>query len=172
MDSVDTLYANTRNNPIEDIESHVPLRVTRYELREHACGAGEWRGGWNSVKEVEFLTDGALSVEGDGHAHAPWGFAGGSSGHPSSLELIRGGSASSELPSMLPTISVASGDKVRAVGGIGGGYGNPFQRSAQLVLNDVLDGYLTPEEAGINFGVVITADSKLDAAGTQRRRQG
>ena len=36
MDSVDTLYANTRNNPIEDIESHVPLRVTRYELREDA----------------------------------------------------------------------------------------------------------------------------------------
>src|SRR6266851_1972360 len=34
MDAVDTLYANTRNNPIEDIESHLPLRVTRYELRE------------------------------------------------------------------------------------------------------------------------------------------
>src|SRR6266446_5390203 len=28
MDAVDTLYANTRNNPIEDIESHLPLRVT------------------------------------------------------------------------------------------------------------------------------------------------
>src|SRR5262249_47750015 len=27
MDAVDTLYANTRNNPIEDIESHLPLRV-------------------------------------------------------------------------------------------------------------------------------------------------
>ncbi len=27
MDTVDTLYANTRNNPIEDIESHLPLRV-------------------------------------------------------------------------------------------------------------------------------------------------
>ena len=25
MDAVDTLYANTRNNPIEDIESHLPL---------------------------------------------------------------------------------------------------------------------------------------------------
>ena len=45
MDAVDTLYANTRNNPIEDIESHLPLRVSRYELRENACGAGEWRGG-------------------------------------------------------------------------------------------------------------------------------
>ena len=29
MDAVDTLYANTRNNPIEDIESHLPLRVSR-----------------------------------------------------------------------------------------------------------------------------------------------
>ena len=32
MDAVDTLYANTRNNPIEDIETHLPLRVSRYEL--------------------------------------------------------------------------------------------------------------------------------------------
>jgi hypothetical protein len=30
MDAVDTLYANTRNNPIEDIETHLPLRVLRY----------------------------------------------------------------------------------------------------------------------------------------------
>jgi N-methylhydantoinase B len=29
MDAVDTLYANTRNNPIEDIESHLPLRDNR-----------------------------------------------------------------------------------------------------------------------------------------------
>lgn len=34
MDAVDTLFANTRNNPIEDLEFHLPLRVDRYELRE------------------------------------------------------------------------------------------------------------------------------------------
>ena len=44
MDAVDTLYANTRNNPIEDIESHLPLRVRRYELREDVCGAGRVAG--------------------------------------------------------------------------------------------------------------------------------
>jgi N-methylhydantoinase B/oxoprolinase/acetone carboxylase alpha subunit len=38
MDAVDTLYANTRNNPVEDIESHIPLRVERYELREDVMG--------------------------------------------------------------------------------------------------------------------------------------
>ena len=40
MDAVDTLYANTRNNPIEDIESHLPLRVNRYELRENVVAPG------------------------------------------------------------------------------------------------------------------------------------
>ena len=40
MDAVDTLYANTRNNPIEDVESHLPLRVTQYELLEDGGGAG------------------------------------------------------------------------------------------------------------------------------------
>ena len=40
LDAVDTLYANTRNNPIEDIESHYPLRVRRYELAEGGGGRG------------------------------------------------------------------------------------------------------------------------------------
>jgi N-methylhydantoinase B len=170
MDSVDTLYANTRNNPIEDIETHVPLRVTRYEFREDACGAGRWRGGWNSVKEVEFLTDGSLSVEGDGHAHAPWGFAGGSVGHPSRLDLMKQDGAVQALPSMLPTISVSRGNKVRATGGIGGGYGNPLDRAEEAVLNDVLDGYLTTEDAARRFGVVIE-QGRVDSQATQRWRR-
>ena len=38
MDAVDTLYANTRNNPVEDIESHYPLRVTQYGLLARGRG--------------------------------------------------------------------------------------------------------------------------------------
>ena len=33
LDSVDTLMANTRNTPIEELELRYPLRVVRYELR-------------------------------------------------------------------------------------------------------------------------------------------
>jgi N-methylhydantoinase B/oxoprolinase/acetone carboxylase alpha subunit len=51
MDAVDTLYANTRNNPIEDVESHFPLRVHRYELREDSCPAGRWRGGIGPIRD-------------------------------------------------------------------------------------------------------------------------
>jgi N-methylhydantoinase B len=85
MDTVDTLYANTRNNPIEDIESHLPLRVNRYELRENVVAAGEWRGGIGSVREFTYLTPGGFSVEGDGQKYRPWGFKGGDQGCPGEL---------------------------------------------------------------------------------------
>jgi N-methylhydantoinase B len=170
MDSVDTLYANTRNNPIEDIESHVPLRVTRYELREDAIAAGRWRGGLNSIKEVEFLTDGAISVEGDGHAHAPWGFQGGQPGRTSQLQLARGGEAPVDLPSMMPAFPVKKGDRIRATGGIGGGYGKAHEREPALVLDDVLDGYLSREDATHLFGVLVTADGGVDEVATAKLR--
>ena len=89
MDAVDTLYANTRNNPIEDIESHLPLRVERYELREDACAAGQWRGGLGAVREFTYLEDGGASVEGEGHKFEPWGFAGGQAGFPAELVVRR-----------------------------------------------------------------------------------
>jgi N-methylhydantoinase B len=170
MDSVDTLYANTRNNPIEDIESHVPLRVTRYELREAACSAGKQRGGLNSVKEVEMLTDGTISVEGDGHAHAPWGYAGGADGQPSALRLRTKDNKTVDLPSMLPSISVSAGDRVTVIGGIGGGYGDPLQRSPELVREDVIDGYITREAASEMFGVGINSDGSVDADRTTSLR--
>lgn len=170
MDSVDTLYANTRNNPIEDIESHVPLRVTRYELRENACGAGRQRGGLNSVKEVEILTDGTISVEGDGHAHVPWGYAGGANGQPSALHLRAKDNRTIELPSMLPSISVAAGDRITAIGGIGGGYGDPLQRSPDLVHEDVIDGYITREAAAEMFGVALKNDGSVDSEKTASLR--
>jgi len=45
---VDTLYANTRNNPIEDHRDHLPLRVRATSCAEDGAGAGRWarRPGW------------------------------------------------------------------------------------------------------------------------------
>jgi N-methylhydantoinase B len=40
--------------------------------------------------------------------------------------------------------------------GGGGGWGNPFDRDAQAVLDDVLDEYVSPEGAERDYGVVLT----------------
>ena len=44
----------------------VPRWVTRYALNTGIGGAGRWRGGLGSIREFEFLTDGGVSIEGDG----------------------------------------------------------------------------------------------------------
>jgi len=170
MDSVDTLYANTRNNPIEDIETHVPLRVNRYELRTNGVAAGRWRGGISVIKEFAFLADGMASSEGDGHAHRTWGFQYGSDGVTSQTLLRQANGEEIELPSMLPARPTRAGDCFVAIGGSGGGYGAPSTREARLVLDDYLDEFITRDEARTVFGVIIADENTVDAAATTALR--
>lgn len=169
MDAVDTLYANTRNNPIEDIESHLPLRVVNYELRENVAGAGASRGGIGSIRSFEMQEDGAVSIEGDGQRFAPWGFRGGSDGSPARMEIALASGGVEELPSKLPYRRLAKGDRLVAFGPCGGGYGDPRQRSPQAVLDDVLDGLIDAARAREDYGVVI-ADGRVDEAATRTLR--
>jgi N-methylhydantoinase B len=170
MDAVDTLYANTRNNPIEDTESHLPLRVVRYELRDDACPPGRWRGGIGSLREVEFLEDGGVSVEGEGHVYAPWGFDGGADGETARMSFRPRQGNERGLPSKLPNLSTRAGDRIEVVGPCGGGYGDPNLRDPDQVLEDVLDGYLTRGQAETDYGVVIGEDMAVDAEATSRAR--
>ena len=170
MDAVDTLYANTRNNPIEDIESHLPLRVSRYELRDDASGAGEWRGGLGSVREFAYLSDGGASVEGEGHEFAPWGFAGGKPGHPAELRLVRCDGTVERLPSKVPHMKIRAGERFVCVGPDGGGYGDPLAREPRRVRDDVAGGLLSTEAARRDYGVVLTPAGEVDAPQTARLR--
>ena len=169
MDAVDTLYANTRNNPIEDIESHLPLRVSRYELRENVVAPGRWRGGIGAVRVFTYLGDGGFSVEGDGQQHRPWGFNGGSDGYPGELILQSGAGGRVPLPSKVPYQRVTRGDQLVTYGPSGGGYGDPLRRDPAAVLDDVRDGLLSVEAARAQYGVVIVADA-VDAAATEKLR--
>ena len=77
MDAMDFSSWNTRNNPIEILDMHVPMVCDRYELREDTGGAGRWRGGLGIVRENRMLSDGFMTMEGDKHTVRPWGFKGG-----------------------------------------------------------------------------------------------
>ena len=169
MDAVDTLYANTRNNPVEDIESHLPLRVLNYELRENVAGPGQWRGGIGSIRAFELLEDGAVSIEGDGQRFRPWGFQGGEDGSPANVILSHSDGTSEDLPSKIPYRHLAKGDRITAYGPCGGGYGDPMKRAPEEVLDDVLDGLLDANMARVAYGVIIDG-TRLDLAATQALR--
>jgi N-methylhydantoinase B len=169
LDCVDTLYANTRNNPIEDIESHYPLRVLRYEMRENGCGLGRWRGGTGSIRDVMFLEPGHASVEGDGHRHAPWGIFGGRDGTCGDL-ILNPQADRRRLPAMISNLSLKAGDTLRTVSPCGGGYGLAEQREPAAVLADVLDGLVSRESAATDYKVVITDQNQIDEVATNKLR--
>ncbi|HSM57174.1 MAG TPA: hydantoinase B/oxoprolinase family protein [Candidatus Sulfomarinibacteraceae bacterium] len=173
MDAVDTLFANTRNNPIEDIESHYPLRVTRYELVEDKAGPGKWRGGLGSIREMQFLADSFLSLEGEGNKYEPWGVFGGEEGTPGAFQYIPADSDEVvDLPSKIPSRLVKTGETYRTVSPCGGGYGDPLERDPQRVLDDVRDEYVSLENARRQYGVVIDAEAwTVDEAATGELRR-
>ena len=138
LDAVDTLYANTRNNPIEDIESHFPLRVTQYELLEDRGGAGRWRGGLGSVARDRVPRRRRLLARGrrlgDGAARALRRRRTARRERCCSTERPTG---ELELPSKFPYRKAAAGDRLCLISPCGGGYGDPLERDRDAVREDV-----------------------------------
>lgn len=169
LDAVDTLYANTRNNPIEDIESHYPLRVSRYELREDEEGAGEYRGGYGPIRELQYLSDGRMSIEGDGSKYPPWGNAGGEDGSPGTL-LVEGDIDESTPRSKMSNKPIENGQRVTLIGPCGGGWGDPLDRDPEKVRADVRDDLVSPQRARDVYGVVLTEDFEIEHEATKDLR--
>ena len=172
IDAVDVLYANTRNNPIEDIEAHFPLRVARYELRTNRSGPGKWRGGMGSIRDIEFVGRTHMSLEGDGNRHAPPGAFGGSAGTPGAVTYRTAGSdEEAHLPSKFQSRWAEPGDIISTISPCGGGYGDPLERDPGKVLEDVLDEHVSIESAREHYGVVIDpARGAVDEGETERLR--
>jgi N-methylhydantoinase B len=55
-----------------------------------------------------------------------------------------------------------SGSRVETALPGGGGYGDPFEREPQAVLDDVLNGYVSLKAAERDYGVVITGTRRPD----------
>ena len=169
LDSVDNLMANTRNVPIEEIETRYPLRVERYELRDEEPGAGRTRGGIGAVRDVRFLTDGFISCNGDRLNEAPVGVFGGHDGLPGKVTHNPGTAAATEWPSKATGKRVTAGDVVRITGPNSGGYGAPTERDPARVLADVLDGLITPATAREVYKVAIDG-TRIDDDATRALR--
>ena len=172
-DSVDNLIANTRNNPIEELEWRFPMRTERYELRPEPAAAGKYRGGIGIVRVNTFLTDTVITCEADRHeSDVPWGIFGGEDGLNASVIKNPDGEAES-WPSKVTARAIAAGDSLQITVPSGGGYGDPHERDPEKVWNDVQDGFTTVELARTSYGVRIDPETlELDWDGTTRLRNG
>ncbi len=126
--------------PAEVMESLAPLIQHRRELRTDSGGAGTYRGGLGQWTEVSYRGDApwAVSALVDRTRFAATGLEGGKNGALGDFIVNN-----TTRPQPKALISLASGDYVQLNPAGGGGYGDPLQRSAELVLNDVVNGYVS-----------------------------
>jgi len=174
MDSVDNLIANTRNNPIEELEWRFPMRTERYELRDEPAAAGKWRGGIGAVRVNRFLTDTMVTCEGERHeSDPPWGIFGGHDGLNSSMVRNPGAAGEEAWHAKVTGARLDAGDSLQITVPSGGGYGDPLDRDPALVLSDVLDEFTTRDLAAQDYGVVLVGEGfglAVDHEATDRLR--
>ena len=111
------------------------------------------------IKSQRFLGAGFITHESDRHEDKPWGVFGGHEGHGGRLEIYNAAepSAVAQHPAKFSGLLTVEGDVMSYLSPCGGGYGNPLERDPQKTLDDVLDGYITPEHAAEVYGVVLDA---------------
>lgn len=173
-DSIDNLMANTRNNPIEDLGMHLPMICDRYELRNDVMpGAGRYRGGIGVVKAQRVLTAGFITHESERHHDVPWGAFGGHDGVVGKTEIYNVATPEERIamPSKFSGYATRPGDVMVYYSPCGGGYGDPLERPAEQVREDVLDDFCTREHAYAVYGVVLDEALNLDLPATRRRRE-
>jgi N-methylhydantoinase B len=172
MDSVDNLMANTRNNPIEELDKRFPMRCDQYELRPEPAAPGRWRGGIGIIRRNRFLVDGTYSCEGDRQTDPPRGVFGGWDGLVASCRKNPGTPREEELPAKVTGIPFAGGEYIEFREPNGAGYGDPLEREPEQVREDVLDDFTTIELARDAYGVVFADEQtlELDSAATESLR--
>ena len=143
--------------PAEIVESLSPVVVKRRELRRDSGGAGKWRGGLGQLTEFVRRGEGRWSVSSiaDRTKYPAPGLLGGQAGALGEVALSDGTQLHAKS-----LVDLGDGDVVHVNLPGGGGYGNPLQRDAQRVLWDVIDGYITPEEAKKKYGVAVSYTGK------------
>jgi N-methylhydantoinase B len=169
IDVTDHDICNVYHVPIEMTESELPVRYRVLELWTDSGGEGRWRGGLGYHAELEWLGgDGTVSLRRERHKFGPWGVAGGAAAPVCKTEIVRHDGERRILPGKI-LAPMQQGDRLCYWTTGGGGFGSPLDRPPQDVLDDVLDGRVSPEAARESYGVVID-DSRVDQQRTQTMR--
>jgi len=164
-----SLWPGFTNVPNEFIEAYFPIRIEKYETIPDSGGAGLHRGGNGLTVAYRFLVDGTVSVHDERWLTYPWGVRGGDPGMRSSKRLVHGDGSEEWLPSKSEGIKVKKGDLLYFNTWGGGGWGDPYERDAELVRADVDRGLVTVDGAR-RYGVVMTEDGSVNATATDDLR--
>ncbi|HOJ71757.1 MAG TPA: hydantoinase B/oxoprolinase family protein [Syntrophorhabdaceae bacterium] len=165
--------ANGANTPVEIFESDTPLIVEKRELLTDSGGPGRMKGGLGK-REVFRIPDDEyapippvnLGIQAGRYVYPAEGLFDGRPGRKAQFLVNETPGNPYGLTQLKP------GDVIVIDAPGGGGYGNPFERDPEMVLHDVIEGYVSIESARQDYGVVINPETKeIDWGETKKLRE-
>ena len=140
-DGVQVHITNTSNLPVEAIEMEYPLRVLSYGLIANSGGPGRQRGGMG-LERVVTPVGHACTFNGAGErfARQPWGIFGGGAGATGEFRHVTADGETARLPNKPIGVTIAPDEAVIVRTPGAGGYGDPAERSADELDDDLTSG--------------------------------
>jgi N-methylhydantoinase B len=161
-DAQDSINGNCRVMPVEVFETRYPWLIEEWNLLADSGGAGKFRGGLSTGKRMLCRsTPITASQLTDRHRVKPWGIYGGKEGSNGATLIQKSGSKewltvqqafNKRSSSKYSNITLRPGDRVHLIAPGGGGWGNPAERDRAMVREDVLEGYVSPQQAEVDYG--------------------
>ncbi|MGH1371663.1 hydantoinase B/oxoprolinase family protein [Planktotalea sp.] len=147
--------------PIEATEHAGPVIIWRKELRPDSGGAGKTRGGLGQYMEVGAQEGHEFDIQAmfDRVDHPARGRRGGGAGAPTTIVQDDGAAMNGKGKQF-----VAHGRKVVMAFPGGAGYGDPSERSVDLVKRDLARGYISAETAARDYNLSAAEIAEVQAA--------
>jgi N-methylhydantoinase B len=158
--------------PIEVCETRYGVIVDQYSLDTSAeGGAGRHRGGRGLIRDYRIVKDGTSYTGTFGrYKYVPWAMEGGKAGSKNYTKVIYADGRPSIEFGKIARLQLQEGDVVRLITGTGGGWGSPLDRPADVVADDVRNGYITVEMAKKDYGVTVDPEN-FAVVGVDERRK-
>jgi N-methylhydantoinase B len=144
------IVPDSKNLPAEFAETRFPVLIEKLALATDSGGPGKHRGGLGYDKHIRLLRDAAFVSTADRGLLGCYGVAGGMAGLPYQASVN-----GAPLPGMNDDVALPAGALLRLRTTGGGGWGDPFEREPDLVLQDVVRGLVSVEAAELDYGVVV-----------------
>jgi N-methylhydantoinase B len=132
----------TRFTPAEVWEHRNPWIIEQLALAEDSVGPGKWRGGPGLNLDIRMTEDTLITTVFERSLNAPWGLAGGKEARPNNCYAKM---PDGEVHSIAKAthFHMPKDAVLQMKTGGGGGYGDPAERSVEMVQRDLDDGYIT-----------------------------
>jgi len=122
--AVQTHMTNTRNTPVEALETSFPVRVVSQTVRRGSGGAGARPGGDGLVRRLRFLVDTRVALMAERFRRAPWGASGGADGARGEASVRAPGADADEPLPGKATLNLPAGSELEVRTPGGGGHGS------------------------------------------------